>query len=87
MSDADFVQSTPKEELSLDQAVNQRNSESREFQVIRFGSSITMQIPHNLHHFPAFPSGEDCIEQGCESHEFQISHNSYWLQLNHANSA
>ena len=41
MSDGDFVQSTPKEELSLDQAVNLGNRESHEFHVIRFGSSIT----------------------------------------------
>ena len=71
MSDADFVQSAPKEELSLDQAVNQRNSESREFRVIRFRSSITMQIPH---HFPALPPGEDCIEQGHESCKFHVIH-------------
>ena len=85
MSDADFVQSAPKEELSLDQAVNLRNSESREFRVIRFGSSITTRVPHNSHHFPAFPSGEDCIEQEHESREFRVIH--FWLQLNHANSA
>ena len=73
-NDADFMQSTPKEELSLDQAVNQRNSESREFHIIPFGSSITTRIPHNSHHFPAFLSGEDCIEQGCESREFCVIH-------------
>ena len=74
MSDADFMQSAPKEELSLDEAVNQRNSESREFCVIRFGSSITTQILHNSHHFPAFLLGEDCIEQGRESCEFRVIH-------------
>ena len=37
----DFVQSAPKEEPYLDQAVNQRNSESRDFRVIHFESSIT----------------------------------------------
>ena len=40
MSDTDFVQSAQKEELSLDQAVNLGNRESREFRVIHFGSSI-----------------------------------------------
>ena len=39
-SDADFVQSAQKDELSLDQAVNLRNHKSRKFRVIRFGSSI-----------------------------------------------
>ena len=73
-SDADFVQTTPKEELSLDQAVNLRNSESREFHVIRFGSSITMRILHNLHHFPCLPSGKECIEQGHESRKFHVIH-------------
>ena len=34
--------------------INPRNSELREFHVIHFGSSITTQIPHNSHHFPAF---------------------------------
>ena len=38
-SDADFVQSARKEELSLDQAVNLGN---REFRVIRFESGIIM---------------------------------------------
>ena len=73
-SDADFVQSTPKEELSLDQAVTQRNSKSREFHVIRFGSSITTQIPHNLHQFPCLLLGKECIEQGRESREFHVIH-------------
>ena len=73
-SDADFMQSAPKEGLSLDQAVNQRNSESREFCVIRFGSSITTRIPHNSHHFPCLLLGKECIEQGCESHEFRVIH-------------
>ena len=62
MSDADFVQSTSKEELSLDQAVNQKNSKSHEFHVVRLGSSITAQNPHDLHHFSAFHLGKDCIE-------------------------
>ena len=73
-SDANFVQSTPKEELSLDQAVNQRNSESREFRIIRFGSSITTRIPHNSHHFPCLLLGKECIEQGRESREFRVIH-------------
>ena len=40
VSDADFVQSTQKEEFSLDQAVNLGKHESRKFCVIHFGSSI-----------------------------------------------
>ena len=51
MSDGDFMQSAPKEELSLDQAVNLGNRESHEFHVIHFGSSIITQILRNLHHF------------------------------------
>ena len=53
-SDADFVQTAQKEELSLNQAVNLGNCESREFRVIRFGSSIITQIPRNSHHFSYF---------------------------------
>ena len=68
------MQSTPKEELSLDQAVNQRNSELREFRVIRFGSSITTRILHNLHHFSCLLLGKECIEQGRESREFCVIH-------------
>ena len=74
MSDADFVQSTPKEDLSLDQAWNQRNSKSREFHIIRFGSSITTRIPHHSHHFPCLLLGKECIEQGRKSREFRVIH-------------
>ena len=73
-SDADFMQSAPKEDLSLDQAVNLRNSESCEFCIIHFGSSITTQIPHNLHRFPCLPLGKECIEPGCESCKFHVIH-------------
>ena len=74
VSDGDFVQSTPKEELSLDQAVNIGNRESCEFHVIHFGSSITMRIPHNSHHFSCLPSGKECIEQEHESRKFRVIH-------------
>ena len=40
VSDANFMRTTRKEELSLNQAVNLGNRESREFHVICFGSSI-----------------------------------------------
>ena len=39
-SDADFVQSTQKEEFSLDQAANLEKCKSCKFCVIRFGSGI-----------------------------------------------
>ena len=74
MSDADFVQSAPKEDLPLDQAVNKRNNESCEFHVIHFGSSITTRIPHHSHHFPFLLLGKECIEQGHESCEFRVVH-------------
>ena len=54
MDDANFVQSAQVEESSLDQAVNLGNCKSREFHVIRFGSSIITQILHNSHHFFCF---------------------------------
>ena len=53
-SDAKLVQSAPKEELSLDQAVNLGNRESRKFCVIHFGSSIITRILCNSHHFSYF---------------------------------
>ena len=68
------MQSTPKEDLSLDQAVNQRNSESREFRVIHFGSSITTRIPHHSYHFPCLLLRNECIEQGRKSLEFCVIH-------------
>ena len=74
VSDADFVQSAQKEELSLDQAVNLGNRESCKFRVIRFGSSIITQIPRNLHHFSYFLQGKECIEQERESRKFHVIH-------------
>ena len=68
------MQSAQKEELSLDQAVNLGNRESREFRVIRFGSSIIMQIPRNSHHFSYLLQDKECIEQERESRKFRIIH-------------
>ena len=71
-SEANFVQTERKEELSLNQAVNLGNRESCEFHVIHFGSSIITQIPCNLHHFSYFPQGKQCIEQERKSCKFCI---------------
>ena len=69
VSDADFVQSAQKEELSLDQAVNLRN---RKFRIIHFGSSIITRILYDLHHFSYFPQDKECIEQEHKSHKFRV---------------
>ena len=85
MSDADFVQSTQKEELSLDQAVNLGNCESHEFHVIRFGSSIIMRSSAQFAPFFLPSSGQGVYQARVQI--TQILHNSFWLQVNHANSA
>ena len=62
----------PKEELSLDQAVDLGYCESREFRIIRFGSSIIMRIPHNSHHFSCILQGKEYIEQERKSRKFRV---------------
>ena len=67
-----------KQELSLDQAVNLRNSGSREFCGIHFGIHFWVKYNHpNSAQFAPFsglPSGKESIEQECEPHKFHVIH-------------